>query len=126
MLDGGGGGLDIAIDLTKTEIFKSYNIIAYDSDSSYFEEILKQEKNLPLYFSTIPENKGLQTSICDFNYYSEDLLNWETTVGGISKINDFVYYTWRKCWYECGPIGRPCGISSRKICYFCIFFAAKI
>ena len=81
----GGGGLNIAIDLTKAEIFKSYNILAYDSDSSYFEEILKQEKNLPLYFSTIPENQGLQTSICDFNYYSEDLLDWETRIGGVSK-----------------------------------------
>ena len=82
----GGGGLNIAIDLTKTEIFKSYNIIAYDSDSSYVEEILKQEKNLPLYFSTIPDNHGSQTSITDLNYYSEDLLDCETKVGGMSKI----------------------------------------
>lgn len=82
----GGGGLNIAIDLTNAGIFKSYNIIAYDSDSSYFEEILKQEKNLPLYFSTIPENQGLQSSIAALNFYSEDLLDWETTVGGMSKI----------------------------------------
>lgn len=82
----GGGGMNIAIDLTKAEIFKSYNIIAYDSDSSYFEEILKREIELPLYFSTIPDNHGAQTSLTDLNYYSEDLLNWETKVGGISKI----------------------------------------
>ena len=82
----GGGGLNIAIDLTKAEIFKSYNIIAYDSDSSYFEEILKREIELPLYFSTIPDIHGAQTSLTDLNYYSEDLLNWETKVGGISKI----------------------------------------
>ena len=86
LLTVGGGGLNIAIDLTKAEMFKSYYIIAYDSDSSYVEEILKQEKNLPLYFSTIPDNHGVQTTLTDLNYYSEDLLDWETTVGGMSKI----------------------------------------
>ena len=35
----GGGGLNIALDLIDAKIFKSYNLIAYDSDSSYYEEI---------------------------------------------------------------------------------------
>ena len=82
----GGGGLNIALDLIDAKIFKSYNLIAFDSDSSYYEEIESKRKNKALFFSSTPAYDEFLSSTNDLNYYSEDLLDWEERADGISKI----------------------------------------
>lgn len=82
----GGGGLNIALDLIDAKIFKSYNLIAYDSDSSYNAEIQSKRANQPLYFSTASYNGKTLSLSNELNLYSEELLDWEDRFGGISKI----------------------------------------
>lgn len=82
----GCGGLNIALDLIDANIFKSYNLIAYDFDSSYYEEIESKRANQPLYFSSASYNETTHSLPNELNLYSEDLLDWEDRAGGISKI----------------------------------------
>ena len=78
----GGGGLNIAIDLVDSHVFRDYNIIVFDTDTQQFEKIKSQRDTLPIYCSYHKEYpKGLDNILA----YSKELLDWEGKTNGIAR-----------------------------------------
>ena len=78
----GGGGLNIAIDLVDSHVFRDSNIIVFDTDTQHFEKIISQTDNLPIYCSSKNEYPTRLDNVLE---YSDELLNWEVHTNGIAK-----------------------------------------